>query len=207
MRNYYDILGVEPGAAAEDIKRAYRRLARRFHPDVGGGEGVASFREVREAYETLSDERRRNAYDARLQRARRPPPAPVSSPREWFADEVAIDFPSVAAVVDRIRRAFMEADEAPRPVTAEILVSPREASEGVDVPLDVPMRGACRFCGGRGETWTEPCGVCGGSGEAPRRHRVRFSIPPGVTDGARFRFSLDAGTAPRTLVEVRIAIR
>jgi DnaJ-class molecular chaperone len=206
MRNYYDILGVARGAPAEEIKRAYRRLARRFHPDMAGCRGADSFRQVQEAYETLSDECRRRAYDDRLLEARRPP-APVHSPAEWFSDEVAIDFPSVAAIVDRIRRNFLGADDVGRPIRAEILVSPREAKEGVDIPLDVPIRGTCRFCGGRGETWTERCGMCGGSGEARLSHRVRFSIPPGVADGTRFRFSLAPHLAPRTLVEVRIAIR
>src|SRR6266849_3052005 len=75
--------------------------------------------------------------------------------RRWVADEVAIDFPSVAPAVDRIRSAFV-AQEHVKTLTAALEISPREAMEGETVPLDVPVRCKCRVCGGRGETWTQP---------------------------------------------------
>ena len=50
------------------------------------------------------------------------------------------------------------------------------------------MRGTCPSCGGRGETWRERCDRCAGSGESLFHHPVRVSVPPGVVDGARFRF-------------------
>jgi molecular chaperone DnaJ len=207
MENYYEILGVTAGAPPDEIKRAYRRLARRFHPDVAGGSAAPSFRQVREAYETLSDEGRRHAYDARLSASRRPL-VPVAAPDEWFADEVAIDFPSVAAVIDRFRRTFFDMDEVRRPLCAEILLSRREAREGVEVPIDVPVRMTCARCGGRGETWNALCQACAGSGEARLQHRVRLSVPPGVADGSRFRFTIGgAEHAAATWVEVQIAIR
>ena len=64
--DFYIVLGVERGAAAGDIKRAYRRLARRLHPDINPGdrEAAARFRQVLDAYETLIDPDRRRRYDA-----------------------------------------------------------------------------------------------------------------------------------------------
>jgi molecular chaperone DnaJ len=207
MENYYEILGVTAGALPDEIKRAYRRLARRYHPDVAGGRAAPVFRRVRQAYETLSDERKRRAYDARLTSSRCSP-TPVGRPEEWFADEVAIDFPSVAAVIERFRRTFFPMDEeVRRPLFAEIQLSRREASEGVEVPLDVPIRTMCTRCGGRGETWDSSCVACAGSGEARLQHLVRFAVPPGVTDGSRFRFTVASEYAPATWVEVQIAIR
>ena len=66
MRDYYDVLGVSPDAGADEIKRAYRQLARRYHPDISGDERGAAFLEVSRAYEVLSDPDRRRSYDARL---------------------------------------------------------------------------------------------------------------------------------------------
>ena len=67
----YLLLGLQPGASAADIKRAYRRLARRFHPGInpGDGDAEATYRQITEAYETLVDpERRRAAQSSRARR-------------------------------------------------------------------------------------------------------------------------------------------
>jgi curved DNA-binding protein len=63
-KDYYSILGIERGASADDIKKAYRKLARKFHPDVSKDpQGEEKFKEVAEAYETLKDPEKRTAYD------------------------------------------------------------------------------------------------------------------------------------------------
>ena len=67
MRNYYDILQVSPDAEQEVIQAAYRRLARKYHPDVNSGPGAAKrMREMNEAFEVLGDPRKRAEYDAEL---------------------------------------------------------------------------------------------------------------------------------------------
>lgn len=197
MRDYYDVLGVSPGAGADEIKRAYRQLARRYHPDISGDERAGAFHEVSRAYEVLSDPRRRCTYDTRLI---------VESRADWLADEVAIDFPSVSSVLDRMRDSFFGgAREAA--LSAEIVVTPQEAFRGALVPMHVPLPQTCRRCGGRGEVWAEWCAACFGVGEISSAHEIRLRVPAGVREGARFRFSVSPSGAPQTFVEVRITIR
>ena len=68
MRDYYDVLGVAPDAGADEIKRAYRQLARRYHPDISGDDRAMAFRELTRAYDVLRDPSRRRRYDASLVR-------------------------------------------------------------------------------------------------------------------------------------------
>jgi hypothetical protein len=125
---------------------------------------------------------------------------------DCFADEVVIDFPSVAPAVEKMRHAFTEIDRG-APLCARVDLSPRDASNGVTLPLDVPVRTTCRACGGRGETWSEPCARCAGTGTAVLRHQVHVSVPAGVVDGARFRFSVATRHDPPTRVELHVAVR
>jgi hypothetical protein len=128
-------------------------------------------------------------------------------PHECFADEIAIDFPSVQPVVERMRDAFLGEPSAPDVLTADLHLSPREAFDGLDVPLDVPIRTACPLCGGRGESWTERCHPCGGTGESVFHHVVRLAVPARVADGTRLRFRVISTYAATVRVEVRVAIR
>src|SRR5687768_12507942 len=158
MRDYYEVLGVAPDAGAEEIKRAYRQLARRYHPDISGDDRGMAFKELARAYDVLRDPARRRHYDASLS------PLGVESGTPWFADEIAIDFPSVSSVLDRMRDAFFTAEPAVT-LSAQLLLTPREAFAGVSVPFEVPLRRTCPRCGGRGEVWNEWCAPCAGLGE------------------------------------------
>jgi molecular chaperone DnaJ len=197
MRDYYDVLGVSPGAGADEIKRAYRQLARRYHPDISGDDRAAAFLEVARAYEVLRDPGRRRSYDSGLMGRGR---------ADWLADEVAIDFPSVASVLDRMRDSFFAGSRGVS-LSAELVLTPQEAFWGALVPLDVPLRRTCPRCGGRGEVWNEWCASCGGVGEVAAAHEMRLRVPAGVREGTRFRFTVAPADAPPTSVEVRITIR
>lgn len=124
----------------------------------------------------------------------------------WFGDEVVIDFPSVAGVVEDIASAFTAQPDAAT-LTADVYLSASEAFEGKAMPLDVPIRCTCRGCDGRGERWPDPCGICGGSGVEIRRHPVRVLVPARVRDGARFRFVVAPRQHPETRIELRVAVR
>jgi molecular chaperone DnaJ len=198
MRDYYEVLGVAPDAGADEIKRAYRQLARRYHPDISGDDRGAAFLELSLAYEVLADPSRRRSYDTALRRA----PARL----DLLADEVAIDFPSVSSVLDGMRQSFF--GELPHALlSAEVELTPEEAFWGAHVPFLMPLRGTCEQCGGRGEVWDEWCGACGGTGEVLAEHALRLRIPAGVRPGACFRFSVTPPGALPTTVEVRVTVR
>lgn len=132
---------------------------------------------------------------------------PAEVPRDYFADEIAIDFPSMDRLVERARDAFLGEPEHTETLEAEVSLSSGEAYRGAVVPVDVPLRGTCRACGGRGETWAEPCLACCGTGHALVCHPVKVMVPAGVTNGARFRFRVSTPHAAAVRVEVRVAIR
>lgn len=123
-----------------------------------------------------------------------------------FADEVAIDFPSVGGAVERMRDTFLESDHADERLRAQITLSSRQAGAGAAVPLEIPVRSTCRGCGGRGEVWSEICERCEGTGHALHRQWLTLSVPAGVVDGERFSFTVTSHSGPRTRVEVRVAV-
>ena len=112
MRDYYDVLGVSPDAGAEEIKRAYRQLARRYHPDISGDDRGAAFKELARAYDVLRDPSRRRHYDAQLSQPAAPRRRDRGSPTKWPST-----FPSVSSVLDRHARRVLHrrtADHAVR---------------------------------------------------------------------------------------------
>ena len=132
--------------------------------------------------------------------------APAALVPSCFADEIAIDFPSIGRLVERERDAFL-GEYGGTTLTTEVSLSTRDAWTGTVIPLEVPLHRTCPLCGGRGETWTEPCGACCGTGDALVHHPIQLSVPPRVADGARLRFHLRSPHAAPVRVEVRVAIR
>lgn len=131
----------------------------------------------------------------------------AASPRDCFADEVAIDFPSVDQFVPRVRDRFLGHQQETETLLREVLLSRREATRGIIVPIEVTLRGTCQACGGRGETWADPCFSCCGTGQAPVHHPVRVAVPAGVVNGARIRFRVNTPLGAPIRVELRVAIR
>lgn len=183
-KNYYLILGVEVEATLEDIKTSYRRLARQFHPDVTDTSDIERFRAIQEAYEVLSDQEKRRAYDLNAGGEIPITYEPASAP---FAEVWPEPMPTAAR--PRRRRPRMGASED----DAEIVLSPEEARQGGPLSFEVRIAETCGACEGTGRGFTVWCWDCDGTGELRRYRRIRFSIPPGVEHGDMVSTSLGPG--------------
>jgi molecular chaperone DnaJ len=173
-RDYYEVLGVSRKASTEEVKRAFRRLAMRYHPDRNNEDGAeAKFKEIGEAYEVISDPEKRAAYDryghAGLQGF------DFGQPFEGF------DFGGFGDIFDAFfggtaaRRASQAQRGADR--RADIEIDFQEAAFGCEMEIEVTRNERCPRCGGnRAEPGSQlaRCPSCDGSGEVRRVSRSFF---------------------------------
>ena len=172
--NFYVILGLERGATLREIKRAYRRLARRFHPDINPGdrEADAFFRHVVEAYETLSDPERRQGYDAHGPTATQAKPASVEFQGFDFSTSadgsLASTFGDLFADVFRSRGSQRVTDrpESGVDLHAETSLTFKEAIHGATRKITLTRLAACPVCQGAGvrRAGERRCAQCHGTG-------------------------------------------
>ncbi len=182
-KNYYVILGVTAAASLEDIKSAYRGLARQFHPDVEGTADVERFRDIQEAYEILASPHKKRAYDL------------------TFGVEIPVAYGGEAGSVTELWLEPLSTPKRPRwgrrsratDSVAEIVLSPEEARQGGTLSFEVRVGEDCDACEGTGQGFMVWCWDCDGTGEVKRYRRVGFSIPAGVEHGATLSTSLGPG--------------
>jgi molecular chaperone DnaJ len=196
-RDYYDVLGVPRQATVPDIRRAYRRLARQYSPDVNVWDERATglFAEIDEAYRILSDIAARTLYDQLGHRAFEPAGAAASGERgEDLHYPIEIEFEEalrgVSAVVDVSRQEPCPACAGTggagggRPARCP-------ACDGhplrITATSGVAQAARCAACGGTGWCLPEPCDPCGGRGTRPGQARIPVVIPAGVDTGAQIR--------------------
>jgi molecular chaperone DnaJ len=229
-KDYYLILGVARTETPGGIQKAFRELAKRYHPDHAGPHSTEAFREILEAYRILSDTESRRAYTDRLVRAER---AEEAAARKFAAASecfiYAADSPGAPPGPEPLsplanvefRRPLWEAlwshrfgdipgHGAPRGgiaqhLSAEVYLSDAEAAYGVDVRLEVPMAVGCAWCGGRGHRMTFLCAACGGRGMVEGGRPVTVHIPAGVPPGAVLEVPLQHAGLPD--VSLRLHIR
>jgi curved DNA-binding protein len=170
-KDYYEILGVTRAADADEVKRAYRKLARKYHPDVSKEKNAENkFKEVQEAYEVLRDAEKRAAYD-QLGRDYRPGQQ-FRPPPDWgqrFGQQGSQRFSDVNGFSDFFSSLFGGATQAP----------PAEAEAGY---LDVTVEEA--FAGTKRRVALT---------EGGRTRNVEVQIPPGVIDSQALRIAAAGG--------------
>ncbi len=175
-RDYYAVLGVTKNASADDIKKAYRRLAMKHHPDRNKDDAGAEekFKEAKEAYEVLKDDDKRAAYDKFGHDGVRGGPAGGGFGAEGFGDIFGDVFGDIFGGGRRSRsQVFRGAD-----LGYELRLDLEQAISGDSVTIEVPTQVSCEDCDGSGsEKGSEPasCTTCGGTGQV-RMQQGFFSI-------------------------------
>jgi molecular chaperone DnaJ len=170
-RDYYEVLGVDRSASPEELKRAYRTLAMRYHPDRNGGDPAAEerFKEVGEAYQVLSDPARRRQYDT------------FGQAGDGFGSSGGFNFQSAFDLFDMFFGGgqMSRGRGGPRrgaDLRLQVSISFEEAVRGVTRTFEVTKPAACAECGGSGaQPGTSPttCTECQGRGQV---QRVRQSL-------------------------------
>ncbi len=205
-RNYYEVLGLVDTATPEEVDAAFRRLARKWHPDAHPDlpRPAADFKLVAEAYEVLGDPEKRRRYDESRSRRRRGEAAPAIRPRRRGAPDIGAGFGTGPAldVFGEFHALFESlwrggwtetpaATSASRPeltVSGELPLTPEEALRGGVVQFHLRFDQGCPECGGRGRRGEAACAACGGNGRIAQGPRpVTIRVPPGVQSGSVIR--------------------
>jgi molecular chaperone DnaJ len=208
----YTILGLTHAATLAEIKRAYRRLARRYHPDINPGDGhaVVRFRQITEAYETLSDPDRRRRYDLSGRVA--DDVTESSYGFEGFDFSVSVGGAQAPTFGDLFAEVF--APPGPRPAPARgadlhaaVALSFEEALRGAERRIALTRQEKCHACKGNGALRTAEarCGHCHGAGtvRSTRGHMV-FSKPCPRCGGTGRHQQLPCPTCRGEGVEARV---
>ena len=197
-QDYYELLGVPRRAALKDIRQAYRKLARKYHPDLNPGDKSAEekFKQIQEAYEVLSDTKKRQMYDQfgfnAPGPAGGPPPGSRTGPS---AEDIHFDFggfdfggaggTSFRDLFSQFFRGANAAHEGPQAepgsdLEYEIEISFWEAVRGTVKKLSITRLEVCPVCHGKGAApgdGEQVCSVCNGSGQVSQvSGKMRFQI-------------------------------
>lgn len=168
FKDYYKILGVGKGASVDEIKKAYRKLARKYHPDVSGGDKAneEKFKEINEAYEVLSDPKRRQEYDQGYEFFKsggfKGGFEDIGFSRDFFGFRE-----SFSDLFDFFDFGTRTRSRRGRDIQTSVRISFEEAVKGVTLKVPVSREVACSKCGGSGAkpgTTPRTCPECQGRG-------------------------------------------
>jgi molecular chaperone DnaJ len=167
MKDYYNILGVNKDSSDDEIKKSYRKLAMKYHPDKNPGDSAAEskFKEISEAYETLSDPQKRREYD-------NPTRGGFTNSDFWSNNPFQTgDFSSFFGF-NRGSHNYVKG----RNITVHIAITLEEMMTGCDRKVRVKRKVSCDTCFGTGgkNGETLPCGFCHGSGKITRTVQYAF---------------------------------
>ena len=209
QKDYYEILGVKRDASEREIKQAYRRLARKHHPDVNPGDksAEARFKQINEAYEVLSDKEKRQKYDrfgdqwqyADQFAQRGYQQEPFGDFSQGGATSFRFEGGDLGSLFEellgssRSRSSRRPQSRRGQDIEYPVSVTLEEAYHGTNCILSLEVGEPCSSCRGTGRIQNVPCSVCRGSGVVSRARRLEVKIPPGVKDGSRVRVAGKGG--------------
>jgi DnaJ-class molecular chaperone len=208
-KDYYKILGVSKNASDKEIKSAYRKLARKYHPDVNPGDKTAEtkFKEINEANAVLTDPEKRRKYDTlgpdwekRFRQA-----GQRGTPYTYTTTASTADFSDffetlfgghaqqqgggfdIGSLFGRGRQRTASTAQKGQDVEQAVEITLPEAFRGVERAFTVQSPQPCPTCRGSGLQNDQVCSTCGGAGSVPKSKRLEVKIPAGVREGSRVR--------------------
>lgn len=206
-KNFYEALGVSRSATEKDVRSAYRKLARKHHPDVNPNDHAAEarFKEINAAYEVLSDPDKRRKYDKYGDRwemadqieeaqkrqsaggwARQGPNGGTYTDMSGGGGDFGSIFDSLFRR-DRGGPGARQSNRRGQDIETPVEISLEEAFHGTTRTLSLQSPEVCPTCGGTGEVAGAICHTCEGSGQILRPRRLEVKVPPGVKTGSRVR--------------------
>ena len=232
-KDYYKVLGVSKESTSEEIKKAFRKLARKYHPDVNPGDKKAEekFKEINEAYEVLSDPEKRKKYDTlgpnwqeqfgpQFNRRAYNNNTYRTAPMDFDANSGFSDFFEALfgrtnttntgnmggrSTQDSFRKRVGDNIEQPVEVTLQ------EAYMGASRTFNIQSTEVCTTCRGTGEVNNRVCTTCGGQGMMTKTKRIQIKIPAGVDTGSKIRVAGEGqpgiGGGPRGDLYLVISVR
>jgi DnaJ-class molecular chaperone len=220
-KSYFAILGISPNATVDEIRSAYRRLAKEFHPDLYSGSSER-FRDIQEAYTVLGNRRRRREYEQSIRKVPistplRPTPYPEPEPLIPEASPVELGevspvrsfqsfTPSFDEIFDWLWSNFSDLTQPKsarvQNLTLEVTLTPEQARRGGNARVMVPAQAVCPTCRGHGGVGFYECARCAGEGVISGEMPVSVSFPPGISKDHAVMIPLDRFGIPNTHITV-----
>lgn len=217
-KDYYKVLGVAKNASVDDIKKAFRKLARKYHPDVNPGDkrSEEKFKEINEAYEVLSDAEKRRKYDTL---------GPNWQDQFGFSSAAGrrssnfrgspLNYDSSSGFSDFFEALFGRPTTATRrtgeDIEQRVEVTLQEAYAGGLRTFNIQSTEACPICRGTRVVAGKSCVNCGGLGMIAHSKRIQVKIPAGVDNGSKIRVAGEgqpgSGGGPRGDLYLVISVK
>jgi len=213
-KNYYKILGIKKDASKDEIKKSFRELSKKYHPDVGGDEN--KFKEINEAYSILSDDKKRSEYDnpfgddalggfgfrdffgggfpfGRYRRSNYNENVPMRG-RDLKYTMIISLYESICGIDKEVEYNFDDICDKCKGLGGTNKIK-CEVCNGTGMIVETVRRGnmqmmnqsTCIACGGRGFTIEDKCEICNGSGIVKKNEKIVIKVHPDMPDGSVLR--------------------
>ena len=220
-KSYFAILGISPRATMDEIRSAYRRLAKEYHPDRYTGSSER-FRNIQEAYSVLGNRRRRREYEQSITKVSIRTPLRSTTypePEPLIPEEGPVDIgkvspvrsfqsftPSFDEIFDWLWSNFSDLSQPKHSrvqnLTLEVTLTPDQARRGGNAKIMVPAQAVCPTCRGHGGVGFYECARCAGEGVISGEMPVSVSFPPGLAKDHAVMIPLDRFGVPNTHITV-----
>jgi molecular chaperone DnaJ len=213
--NYYVVLGISTGADVQKIKKAYRNVAKKYHPDLTDSrENKEKFLKAKEAYETLTDEKKRRQYDENLSREESVIRISrvhdtIKRRTSWWKEMERLFLTTTDDFFEGFVPGFFDLQKSrlnEKDLFYEALLSPQEAYSGGIYPLSVPVIESCPRCNRVGLVNDFYCPNCSGYGRVLSERVISLIIPPRVSHGTQIQLSLEDIGLNNTYLNILVTV-